>query len=76
MPPPGVAAPPLRDEVMAMLDGDDTAEPAEDAAEPGFPERPAAGLWTHGGARLPPMVWEIEALPAPEEFAMLLDVPA
>lgn len=70
----------LRDDVMALLDGageeDGPGAAAGEGAEaPGFPERPAVGWWTLGGARLPAMVWETTALPAPEEFAMLLDVP-
>lgn len=77
--PASAAARPVRDEVMALLDGeDDTAEgeAADGGGEPAFPDRPAAGLWTLGGARLPAMVWETGTLPAPEEFAMLLDVPS
>ncbi len=79
-PPPSALAPdarPMRDEVMAILSGEDAPEQEGAEAEPGsFPDRPAWGWWTLGGARLPAMVWEIAALPTPEEFAMLLDAPA
>jgi len=75
---PATADAPLRDEVMAILDGDQVPVPEACEGEEAsgcFPERPAAGWWTLGGGRLPAMVWEIGALPAPEEFTMLLDVP-
>jgi type VI secretion system protein ImpM len=72
------AAGPPRDDVMAILDGEEdaAAEAGESEGAAGFPGRPAAGWWTLGGGRLPAMVWEIAALPAPEEFAMLLDAPS
>ena len=70
---PAPPAAPVIDEVMAILSG---ADAPPDAVEDGFPERPAHGWWTLGGGRLPAMVWETTTLPAPEEFAMLLDVPA
>jgi type VI secretion system protein ImpM len=76
LPPP--YATPVLDEVMAILSGADAAEPAGDdtVGDDGPAERPAFGWWTLGGGRLPAMVWELAALPAPGEFAMLLDVPA
>jgi type VI secretion system protein ImpM len=76
LPPPYAA--PVLDEVMAILSGADAVEPAGDdtAGGDGPAERPTFGWWTLGGGRLPAMVWELAALPAPGEFAMLLDVPA
>jgi type VI secretion system protein ImpM len=80
LPPPAgsAAASPPRDEVMAILDGteDPAAEAGGSGGAAGFPGRPAVGWWTLGGGRLPAMVWEIATLPAPEEFAMLLDAPS
>ncbi|MBW8270232.1 type VI secretion system-associated protein TagF [Caldovatus aquaticus] len=73
--PAGAGEQPVRDAVMALLDGADDAAGGEGAA-PALPGRPAAGLWTRGGARLPAMVWETATLPAPEEFAMLLEGPS
>jgi type VI secretion system protein ImpM len=43
-------------------------------AAPPAPE--GGGWWTRGAAHVPPMVWALPALPAPEEFAYLLEAEA
>ena len=50
----------------------DSLAPA--AAAPPAPEQ--GGWWTRGAARLPPMVWGLPALPAPADFACLLEARA
>jgi len=44
------------------------------AAVPPVPE--GGGWWTRGGAHVPPMVWALACLPAPEDFAYLLEAEA
>ncbi|MBP0466768.1 type VI secretion system-associated protein TagF [Roseomonas sp. PWR1] len=47
------------------------------APEPTAPPAPdGGGWWTRGAARLPPMVWALPALPAPSDFACLLEAHA
>jgi type VI secretion system protein ImpM len=46
-------------------------EPGPAAPAPAAPE--GGGWWTRGGARVPPLVWPLAALPAPSDFAYLLE---
>jgi type VI secretion system ImpM family protein len=49
----------------------------EPAAPPPAPPAPeTGGWWTRGAAHLPPMVWALPALPAPSDFACLLEAHA
>ncbi len=68
------------------------AEPEPAAADPDAAEHPGApaftaaaqappapeggGWWTRGGARMPPTVWALPALPAANDFACLLEAEA
>jgi type VI secretion system protein ImpM len=75
--PASPAMDPLPPPAFEPLDLPD-ASPADNlapvAAVPPAPEQ--GGWWTRGAARLPPMVWGLPALPAPVDFACLLEARA
>ena len=48
--------------------------PVPDAVDPA--EAPAPGWWTAGAEAAPGLVWPLPALPAAEEFILLLEAPA
>ncbi len=61
-------------EPLDMPDASPADSLAPIAAAPPAPEQ--GGWWTRGAARLPPMVWGLPALPAPVDFACLLEARA
>ena len=53
------------------------AVPVRDAAAAQAPPVPeGGGWWTRGGAHMPPTVWALPTLPAPHDFACLLEAEA
>jgi type VI secretion system protein ImpM len=81
--PAGVEAADLLPETVPM-GWPDLAEPTADDMPAGTSDLPLAappapeggGWWTRGGAHVPPMVWPLPGLPAPADFAYLLEAAA